>query len=95
MHNHVRGLSPYPTAWCELMDGDELQGTMKVYATKVVDEVSEGVPGRAVVNRVDGSITVECGQGKVQLLEVQAPGKKCMPTGDWLRGCRMEQIGFK
>ena len=95
VHNHVRGLSPYPTAWCELMDGDELQGTMKVYATKVVDEVSEGVPGRAVVNRVDGSITVECGQGKVQLLEVQAPGKKCMPTGDWLRGCRMEQIGFK
>lgn len=95
VHNHVRGLSPYPTAWCELMDGDEPQGTMKVYATKVVDEDATGIPGHATVDRTAGTIIVECGRGKVELLEIQAPGKKRMATADWLRGCRMDKIQFK
>lgn len=95
VHNHVRGLSPYPTAWCGLLAGDTVQGTMKVYATKVVDEQCAGTPGKAVVDRQNGTVTVECGQGKVQLLEVQAPGKKRMSTGDWLRGNRLENISFE
>lgn len=95
IHNHVRGLSPYPTAWCELMNGEKPEGTMKVYATKVVDEDIPGTPGKAVVNRADGSIVVECGRGRISLLEIQAPGKKHMATGDWLRGCRLEEISFK
>lgn len=95
IHNHVRGLSPYPTAWCELLDGDELQGTMKVYATTVVDEETPGTPGKAMVNRGDGTIVVECGKGRISLQEIQAPGKKHMPTGDWLRGCRLEKISFR
>lgn len=95
LHNHVRGLSPYPTAWCELLAGDTPQGTMKIYATRVVDEDSHGTPGNAVVDRRDGTVTVQCGYGKLQLLEVQAPGKKRMSTGDWLRGNRLENISFE
>lgn len=86
IHNHVRGLSPYPTAWCGLSADGEDAGTMKVYATKIVDNDSEGIPGHTVVD--NGTLTVQCGKGKLQILELQAPGKKRMPTPDWLRGCR-------
>ena len=96
LHNHVRGLSPYPAAWCELYAGNEPQGAMKVYATKVVDEDQEhSAPGAAKVDRAAGTITVDCGRGALMLTEVQAPGKKRMPVADWLRGCRFDEINFK
>lgn len=94
IHNHVRGLSPYPAAWCSLDAGNISQGMVKIYATKVVDNDAPGVPGRVSVNRAAGTISVECGTGRLEILELQAPGKKRMPTADWLRGCRLENLSL-
>lgn len=38
IHNHVRGLAPYPAAWSTLIAGDTPQGPLKVFATRVLDE---------------------------------------------------------
>ncbi len=94
IHNHVRGLSPYPAAWCSLDAGNVSQGTVKIYATKVVDNDASGVPGRVSVNRAAGTISVECGAGRIEILELQVPGKKRMSTADWLRGCRLENLSL-
>ncbi len=44
IHNHVRGLAPYPAAWSTLIAGDTPQGSLKVFATRVLDEKSTSAP---------------------------------------------------
>lgn len=44
IHNHVRGLAPYPAAWSTLIAGDTPQGPLKVFATRVLDESQRQPP---------------------------------------------------
>lgn len=82
VHNHVRGLSPYPGAWSKL----EPLGEVKIFETRVA-EASTLVPGEA---RIDGErLFVGCGDSnEVEILSVQAPGKRRMATAELLRGLR-------
>jgi methionyl-tRNA formyltransferase len=77
VHDHVRGLSPEPGAWT--MHGDLL---LKVYRTRIVP--GEGVPG--VVLPAGGRLVVACGEGAVELLEVQPEGRRRMPAAAFLNG---------
>lgn len=90
IHNHVRGLAPYPAAWSTLIAGDTPQGSLKVFATRVLDENSTSAPGTLTVT--DGRLIADTATERIELLSVQAPGKKRMPTADFLRGCRLEQM---
>ena len=90
IHNHVRGLAPYPAAWSTLIAGDTPQGSLKVFATRVLDEKSTSAPGTLTVT--DGRLIADTATERIELLSVQAPGKKRMPTADFLRGCRLEQM---
>ena len=90
IHNHVRGLAPYPAAWRTLIAGDTPQGSLKVFATRVLDEKSTSAPGTLTVT--DGRLIADTATERIELLSVQAPGKKRMPTADFLRGCRLEQM---
>lgn len=90
IHNHVRGLAPYPAAWSTLIAGDTPQGSLKVFATRVLDEKSTSAPGTLTVT--DGRLIVDTATERIELLSVQAPGKKRMPAADFLRGCRLEQM---
>lgn len=90
IHNHVRGLAPYPAAWSSLIAGDTPQGPLKVFATRVLDEKSTSAPGTLTVT--DGRLIADTATERIELLSVQAPGKKRMPTADFLRGCRLEQM---
>jgi methionyl-tRNA formyltransferase len=76
VHNHCRGLSPFPGAWCELAD----VGRIKVLRT--TKGGGEGKPGAVL----DDSLTVACGGGAVRLVELQRAGGKPMPAQDFLRG---------
>lgn len=82
VHNHIRGLSPFPGAFTEW------QGTViKVYHSKLVEATADedatpGVFFRAAGNR----LCVACGSGTLELLEVQPQGKKRMPASDFLNG---------
>ena len=80
---HIRGLSPFPGAWCEIDDR-----RVKVHLAQVVD--GQGEPGEILNN----SLTIACGEGALQLLTVQPAGKSRMDVGDFLRGSQV-QIGSK
>ena len=89
VHNHVRGLSPYPAAW------SALEGSMvKVFKTKLNPENAPTniAPARYVVK--DGSrMFVGCGDGAIEVLEVQPQGKRRMAIADYLRGARIPAEG--
>ena len=77
VHNHVRGLSPYPGAWTE--HGGTL---LKIYRTRPAE--GNGPPG--TVLQSDVRLVVACGEGAVEVLEVQQEGKRRMAAEDFLRG---------
>ncbi len=78
VRNHVLGCSPDPGAWC--MDGDL---RLKVFRARLAPDV-EAAPGLLVVTK--RQVFVGCGDGAVELLEVQASGKRRMAAIDWARG---------
>jgi methionyl-tRNA formyltransferase len=75
VHNHIRGLSPFPGAWCE-MGGERL----KVLRTTKGE--GSGSPGAVL----DERLTVACGDGAVRIVELQKAGSKPMRAEDFLRG---------
>ncbi len=82
IHNLVRGLNPWPTAFT-FLDGK----TLKVHKTAVVSGFS-GNPGELL----DGKrCVIACGDGAVEFLSVQPEGKNAMSGGDFIRGRRLEK----
>ncbi len=79
VHNHIRGLSPFPGAWFEI----ELNGRperVKVLGSTMAD--GAGVPGTVL----DDALTVACSSGAVRLTRLQKAGGKPLDAADFLRG---------
>ena len=78
VHNHIRGLSPFPGAWFEL----ELGGKpARIKALRSTLAAGSGAPG----SLLDG-LTIACGEGAVRLTQVQREGKGAMDAATFLRG---------
>lgn len=75
LERKVRALNPWPGTWFEWKDQN-----IKVRKAKVVPR-----NGQAGVV-LDDQLTIACGQDSLQLIEVQAPGKKPIPVKDFLNG---------
>ena len=71
----IRGLSPFPGAWCEIA-GERI----KVLLSAVAD--GTGTPGTVL----DGHLTIACGTGAVRLLRLQRSGKGAVDAGVFLNG---------
>ena len=80
VHNHIRGLSPFPGAWCEIPAEAGRPVRIKVLRTTRVDGMGE--PGTVLDNR----LTVACGSGAIRIVELQQAGRKPMPVEEFLRG---------
>ena len=79
VHDHIRGLSPFPGAWCELaIDGKPTR--LKILRTTLA--AGSAPPGTLV----DEAFTVASGEGAVRVLELQRAGRQAMKTEDFLRG---------
>ena len=76
VHNHCRGLSPFPGAWCEL------PGAGRVKILRTTKGIGVGQPGRVL----DDKLTIACGTGAVRLLELQRAGKQPISADEFLRG---------
>ena len=61
---------------------------VKFYRAEVVDEPADGVPG-SVSSTDKNSYTVNCGEGKLRILEQQLQGRKRMSAADFMRGYRL------
>ena len=80
VHNHVRGMNPWPVATMEL------QGKrFKVYATAVLEEKTKAAPGTILALTKTG-LKMACGDGVVEIRTLQAEGGKRMAAPDYFRG---------
>ena len=79
VHNHIRGLSPFPGAWFELAHEGK---PVRVKALRSTRAEGNGKPGTVL----DDRLTVACGKGAIRLLEVQRAGAKAMSAEEFLRG---------
>jgi methionyl-tRNA formyltransferase len=86
LHNHVRGLSPFPGAFFEVDFGKGSE-RIKVLRSKVAS--GQGAPGALL----DDALTIACGQGALQIMDVQRAGKAPMKADEFLRGARLSK-GF-
>ena len=91
VYNFVRGMSPYPAAWCELVNAGGEAVALKVYAVSKEYAQHEKVAG-TIVSDGKNFIKVAVGDGYISLDEVQLAGKKRMPVADLLRGFSVEGI---
>ena len=82
VHDLVRGLSPFPGAYIE---ADLGRGPERLKVLRTVLAEGTGAPGMAL----DDALTVACGEGAVQLVEVQRAGKAPMSAEAFLRGTRL------
>lgn len=79
VHNHIRGLSPFPGAWFEVDINGKLE-RVKVLSSALGN--GSGEPGTVI--GVD--LTIACASGAVTLTRVQKAGGKPLNAGDFLRG---------
>jgi len=85
IHNHIRGLSPYPAAWTELTDANQKKVAVKVYAAnKEIEEHSLSIG--TLVSDKKTYLKVAVDGGFLNLTTIQMAGKKRMQIGDFLRG---------
>jgi methionyl-tRNA formyltransferase len=79
VHNHIRGLSPFPGAWFEIAQGKD---RLRIRVLRSTRGEGNGRPGTVL----DDRLTIACGGGAVRLLEVQRAGAKVMDADEFLRG---------
>jgi methionyl-tRNA formyltransferase len=83
VHDHIRGLSPFPGAWCEIDLGKGPE-RLRVLRSERCD--GRGTPG----SLIDSSGAIACADGAVRLVTVQRAGKGPMPFADFARGARLD-----
>ncbi len=83
LHNRIRGLSPFPGAWCE-MPLDGAPERVKVLSAR--PEQGTAAPGTILSL---SPLIVACGEGALRLLELQRAGRKPAAAGEFLRGARV------
>ncbi len=79
----ARGLDPWPSAYT-----DCLGGTLKIYRARPA--MGEGEPGTVLRSSAKEGLFVACGEGALEVLEMQAPGGKRMSARAYLAGKKIE-----
>ena len=83
--NQVRGLNPWPCAYTEMPGG-----SLKLYLARAVEDDSDAAPGTVIVSGAKAGLVVKCGEGALEVLEMQAPNAKRMAAKAYLMGKKIE-----
>jgi methionyl-tRNA formyltransferase len=83
IHNQIRGLSPYPVAWCFIKDTNQ-EWNVKIYESKISIEKHSLPIGTIQTNKKE--IKVAVSNGFLQIVSLQFPGKKKMTASELLNG---------
>ncbi len=88
IYNHVRGLSPYPAAWTEIVVGKTAHSTKVFETSEPVGKPQDELPGTITA---DGKrMWIACSDARLEILSIQVAGKKRMPVDAFLRGFNIE-----
>lgn len=95
VYNRIRGLSPFPTAWTELIHNEtEAVLPVKIFKTeKIVQEHPH--PTGTIVSDGKKTFDVYVKNGLIRVTELQLSGKKRMGVEEFLRGFRLEEYRIK
>ena len=90
IYDFIRGLSPYPAAWSELLQPDGEAVVMKIFETEKIIQSHQLTPGTLLT---DGKtyIHVAATNGFIGIRVLQLPGKKRLKTDELLRGFRLTE----
>lgn len=88
IHNLVRGLSPYPGAWC-YFEQDGKTETVKIYAAAITENPSTARAGSLKVE--NKKLLAAARDHWLEILELQLPGKKRMAVIDLLNGMQLKE----
>lgn len=87
--NRVRGFNPWPCAYTE-----NENGRLKIFLAKPCEVERSAEAGTVVVSSAKEGLKVACGDGWLEVLEMQAPNARRMPAKDYLRGKKID-VGTK
>lgn len=85
IHNLIRGINPFPGAWCEMVINGKTE-RVKILRSEVVR--GSGAPG----SLLDDQLTVACRDGALRLVQLQRSGGKPMLANEFLRGAVVEKV---
>ena len=90
VHNFIRGLSPYPAAWTELVASDEII-PVKIFESQPIHEQHTLAPGTI---RTDGKrmFDIAVTDGYIRVKSLQIPGKKRLMVEEFLRGFKLANV---
>lgn len=83
IHNLIRGLSPYPSAWCILVN-NEKKLNVKIHKAEIIDLEKKLPVGKIWIE--DKQLNVNTKNGTIRILNLQLPGKKALAVTDLLNG---------
>ncbi len=89
VYDFVRGLSPYPAAWTELMNVDGTSQVLKIFQTEK-NFFSHGEEIGTVSTDGKTYLRIALSDGYLSILSLQLAGKKRMPISDFLRGFKVQ-----
>jgi methionyl-tRNA formyltransferase len=87
VHNHIRGLSPYPAAWTEInfSDGNTIQAKI---LRSILTEKNHHLECGTISIEEKSTMNVACSNGFINIIEIQIAGKKPMKVSELLNGLR-------
>lgn len=88
IYNLIRGLSPYPSAWCFISDKNE-EWNVKIHEAKMTLEDHNNTTGSLICSKKEMKIATK--DGFIQVLSLQFPGKKKMNIGELLNGLTLSE----
>lgn len=93
IHNLIRGMSPYPTAWTELHSEGKEPQSVKIYTSKIIEEISQKPVGTILTDNKSYLHTV-CPDGYIGITDIQFAGKRTMKIEEVLRGYKFEEGAY-
>ncbi len=88
IYNLIRGLNPYPAAWCTLNNNDE-KLAVKIYDVQMITEKPEHQPGFIIL--ANNLLKVATTDGYIAIQKIQLPSKKAMDTKSLLNGYTFQE----
>ena len=91
IHNLIRGLSPYPSAWCLFKDNGQ-EWNVKIYDSEIISESHHHAIGTFIATKKELKIAVK--DGYIKILSLQYPGKKKMNANELLNGISFSDLAL-
>ena len=89
INNLIRGLSPYPTAWTNLKNGEEIT-SLKIFRSSI-EHANHDYSHGSILTDKKSYFKIVCNDGYINVLDLQLAGKKRMSIAEFLRGFQVPE----